>query len=202
MTSRLPPIGHTGIRYLASAIPIDLLPFGAVEHPTGTVTPARRNSTLSVFAFQEVFDRALPLQLSGGLRVRIPSPAGYAALKMHAWAERSADLDDRDAPDLATVAYWYQESADVTDQLYDTDEGQNIFEATGWDATLAAAWLLGQDIATEIGPARTSEFKDAWSRTDLAYLADRFGSDELPNWPTNQARRRAIIDSIGAAILA
>lgn len=202
LVDRLPPIGHTGIRYLAGAIPIDLLPFGGVENPTGTVTPARRNSPLSVFAFQEVFNRAVALPLSQGLSVRVPSPAGYAALKMYAWVERSVDLDDRDAPDLATVAYCYQESADITDRLYDTDEGQTILQATAWDLTLGSAWLLGQDIAAETGPARTSELKNVWSRTDLNYLATRFGSNELPHWPTEQKRRRAIIDALGTAILA
>jgi predicted nucleotidyltransferase len=63
LTQRLEPIGTTGIRYLIRSIPVDLVPFGDVEDPTGSVTPTRRDEDMSVFAFREVFDHASNLRL-------------------------------------------------------------------------------------------------------------------------------------------
>lgn len=50
-----------GIRYSVAGLPVDLMPFGPVEHPTGTVTPQPRNEDMSVWAFREVFERSLNL---------------------------------------------------------------------------------------------------------------------------------------------
>lgn len=200
LVGRLTRIGHSGIRYLVEGIPVDLLPFGDVEHPTGTVTPAQRKAALSVFAFREVFERALTLPLGANLKVRIPSPSGYTALKMYAWCQRSIDFDDRDAPDLATAAFWYQESTEIADRLYTTKGGQQLLEATDWNVSHASAKLLSQDIAAEIGLARTSELNEAWSKTDVDYLATRFGNETLPHWPDNRGERELIIDCLGSAI--
>jgi predicted nucleotidyltransferase len=67
LTQSLEPIGTTGIRYLIRSIPVDLVPFGDVEDPTGSVTPTRRDEDMSVFAFREVFDHASNLPLAEDL---------------------------------------------------------------------------------------------------------------------------------------
>jgi predicted nucleotidyltransferase len=38
LTRELKPTGHTGIRYEVANVPTDLMPFGAVEKPPGTVS--------------------------------------------------------------------------------------------------------------------------------------------------------------------
>src|SRR3954454_15144173 len=53
LTRQLPPINGNGIRYLVASVPVDLMPFGQVEDPTGTVTPRPRNERMSVWAFNE-----------------------------------------------------------------------------------------------------------------------------------------------------
>ncbi|MDZ7578915.1 MAG: hypothetical protein U0904_12180 [Candidatus Nanopelagicales bacterium] len=203
LAARLTPIRSSSrIRYLVGDIAVDLLPFGDVEEPSGTVTPPRRNSALRVPAFTEVFDRALVLPLPNDRNVRIPSPAGYAALKMYAWVERSLNFDDRDAADLATVTYWYQESAHVRNRLYDTAEGRELLADAELDLVLASAMLLSHDVAHEIGSDRTQELKAAWSQTDLDYLASSFGHETLPGWPSDRRRRKSVVDCLGCAIVA
>jgi predicted nucleotidyltransferase len=50
LTGQLPMVGHTGIRYQVVGVPADLMPFGAVEDPPGTVTPTARHEPMSVWA--------------------------------------------------------------------------------------------------------------------------------------------------------
>lgn len=200
LTQLLTPTGHTGIRYLVEGVPVDIMPFGDVERPPGIVTPARRASELTVFGFQEVFGRAEPLTLSPDATIRIPQPAGYAALKMRAWADRSAYGDDRDAPDLATVCYWYQESEAVAARLYDTEDGLLILEKLDWDVSLAATQLLGHDIAQQLGSQRAAQLSQEWMRSDLDYLAIRLNHDTLPVWTMDHDRRRTIVTLLGTGL--
>jgi hypothetical protein len=98
LTTNLHRVGDTGIRYVIASVPADLMPFGRVEDPPGTVRPAVRRETMSVWGFTEVFRSAPPLLLPGGSAVRIPTAAGYAALKLAAWLDRSATTSTRTRP--------------------------------------------------------------------------------------------------------
>ncbi len=84
------PAGTTGIRFRIAELAVDLVPFGQIEAPPGTVSPPTRGEPMSVWAFQEIHAKALPLGLPGGRTIRIPSVAGYAAAKLAAWLDRSA----------------------------------------------------------------------------------------------------------------
>lgn len=76
----------------------------------------------------------------------MPQPAGYAALKMRAWIDRSAHFDqDKDTRDLALAAYWYQNAPEITDRIYDTDSGFEILTELDMDLDLAAVRVLGLD---------------------------------------------------------
>jgi predicted nucleotidyltransferase len=76
LTRNFTRAGDTGIRYRVGNEFADLMPFGPVEDPPGTVTPAARKEPMSVWGFTEVFERALPLALPGGNTIRIPTVAG------------------------------------------------------------------------------------------------------------------------------
>ncbi|MDR1512416.1 MAG: hypothetical protein LBS56_02875, partial [Propionibacteriaceae bacterium] len=94
---RYRPVGSNGIRYWVSGVSVDIMPFGAVEQPSGISRPARRVEDLVVFGFEDVYRRALKLTLPGGASARLPRPAGYAALKMRSWIDRSVHGHDKDA---------------------------------------------------------------------------------------------------------
>jgi predicted nucleotidyltransferase len=161
LTSQLPAAGNTGIRYRIAGTAADLMPFGAVEHPPGMVTPTTRDEPISVWSFAEVFRAARPLPLPGAGTIRLPAAAGYAALKLAAWLDRSEYGEYKDASDIATVVYWYSRSPDIQTRLYDTDLGQAILSREAMDDSAAAAHILGGDIAEIIGPTRLSELAKA-----------------------------------------
>lgn len=194
VAAAFPRVGDTGIRFRIADIAVDLLPFGAVERPEGTAQPPTRSETLSVWAFSEVFAAALPLALPTGVTVRLPTVAGYAAAKIGAWLDRSNWGETRDAADLALVAHWYGESANVQDRLYESAEGNGVLVAESADVPLAAARLLGHDVAATIGAARLAELYERWPG-DLQLLVREFGFSGA-TWPRDVVRRRAFVDAL------
>ena len=164
-------IGSNGIRYRIAGLPVDVMPFGEIEDPDGISSPAARREDLIVFGFHDVFEQAAHLSLPGGPVVRIPQPAGYAALKMRAWIDRR---ENKDAKDLALCTFWYQESVTVQDRLYDTEAGQQILDALNWDAPVAATRLLGADVAGQLSQANYSDLIKRWSALDLGAFARDF----------------------------
>ena len=162
LSGAFPKIGDTGIRHRIADIAVDLIPFGEIEEPPGVATRPKDGDALSVWAFERVFDASLELRLRDGHRIRIPTVAGYAALKLGAWLDRSEWLEGKDATDLALVLHWMADSPDATDRLYDTVQGNDILLAEEADIPLAAAHLLGVDVAETIGARRLAELADRW----------------------------------------
>jgi predicted nucleotidyltransferase len=145
IAAKFPSVGDTGIRFRIAGVDVDLLPFGAIEDPQGTVEPPSRREAMSVWAFEEIFASSLPLQLSPTIAIRLPTVAGFAAAKLGAWLDRSAWLETKDASDLALILYWCVESTYAGDRLYDTSEGNDVLIAEDSDLPLAAAHLLGRE---------------------------------------------------------
>jgi predicted nucleotidyltransferase len=184
--------GNTGIRFRIAGENVDLLPFGSVENPDGVVSPPSRDEPFSVWAFEEIFASSLSLALTDTLSIRIPTVEGYAAAKLGAWLDRSQWHEAKDAADLALVMYWYAESTDVHDRLYDTPTGNEILTAEDVDLPLAAAHLLGTDVAATIGPRRRDEMLARWpGNTDLLVRELRLHGS--PNWASDARRRAAFI---------
>jgi predicted nucleotidyltransferase len=193
LTGKLDPTGHTGIRYWVANVPTDLMPFGAVEEPPGMVTPPARHESMSVWGFSEVFAVARPLELPRAGIIRIPTVAGYAALKLAAWLDRSAYGKYKDAADIATVLYWYSESPDIKERLWEAERGQEVLMQEEMDDTVASARLLGEDIAEAIGTARLSELAERWPgrREDSLYAGMTVRN--AVRWPTSLERRQDLV---------
>jgi predicted nucleotidyltransferase len=186
-------VGGNGIRYRIAGLHVDVMPFGEVEDPDGISAPRARGEDLVVFGFQDVFERAAHLALPGGPVVRIPQPAGYAVLKMRAWIDRKKD---KDAKDLALCTFWYQESEVIEERLYGTDEGLQVLEAVAWDVPVAAARILGADVAGQLSPANHADLIVRWSTLDLDALARDFtlppGAGRTPGRDTRLAYARQL----------
>jgi predicted nucleotidyltransferase len=196
LTARLRPVGHTGIRYRVANLPADLMPFGPIENPPGTVAPAARRETMSVWAFTEVFGAALPLALPGGSTIRIPTVAGYAALKLKAWVDRSADGQYKDADDIATILSWYTESTTVHTRLYETGPGNDILTAEDIDDQAAAAHVLGADIAEVIGGRLVSELAAEWPGPRHEFLYHSMSVTGAPGWTRAPQRWRDLVHAM------
>ena len=166
--------GSNGIRYRIAGIAVDIMPFGEVEDPAGISHPARRGEDLVVFGFRDVYARALPLRLPDGMAVRLPHPAGYAALKMRSWIDRSVQGNDKDAKDLALASFWYQESEAIADRLYGIDEEFQLLSDLGMDIGLAATRLLAMDASAQLSPENAADLASRWRHTNHAAFARDF----------------------------
>jgi predicted nucleotidyltransferase len=189
-------IGDTGIRYDVGGLPVDIMPFGAVEDPSGISEPAARRAPLVVFGFADVFRRADKLPLPSGAVIRIPQPAGYAALKMRSWIDRSVDYNDKDGKDLALAVHWYESSSEVGDRLYETDMGIRLMDECGWDVELAAAQLLCIDALDQLDSDNARDLAGRWAAVDREALARAFvlpaGSGRVEPF----ARRLKLVESL------
>ncbi|MGB3730950.1 hypothetical protein [Microbacterium sp.] len=184
-----PAVGDTGIRFLIAGLVVDVLPFGGVENPLGSATPEGRNQPLDVSGFENVYEHAALVRLPGtDNQIRIPQPAGYAALKMFAWLDRSAYGEYKDARDLALAMYWYLESEDVADRLYGGDEGVRLLEAAEWDRDVAAVKMLSGEIRSQLGEI-APVLGERWRRADTALIARSLSLPPGINWTTDRARR-------------
>lgn len=172
--TNFPRTGNTGIRYLIEELPVDIMPFGEVEDPTGISHPKPRGEELNVFGFADAYQSSLPLEIAPGLEIRIPTVPGYAMLKLNAWFDRSQNYEDKDAKDLALVAYWYANSAAIEDRLWDIEGDFAVLESAELDVRLAAAQLLGRDIAEVLSPENQEELAARWPMTSTSFLADKF----------------------------
>lgn len=188
--------GSNGIRYMISNTPVDIMPFGGVEDPEGISFPTPRGEELVVFGFQDVFDRSIELRLPNGQTVRLPQPAGYAALKMRAWIDRSVYYGgDKDAKDLALAAYWYRESKEVIDRLYDTDLGTQILETCSWDVDSAAIRLLAIDVSNQLSTASVVDLANRWKSQNLDALARDFTIPADARYSPDIDRRKELVSN-------
>jgi predicted nucleotidyltransferase len=149
-----------------------------------------------VWGFAEVFAAALNLELPSASTIRIPTPAGYAALKLAAWLDRSAYGKYDDASDIATVIYWYSRSQEVLDLVYESNHGQDLLIQESLDDTRATARVLGEKIAATIGTDRLVELAERWptSRKDLLY--HYMTVTNSPDWAGTSERRRELIQAL------
>lgn len=193
----LPASGGTGIRYNVDDVLTDLVPFGPIEDPTGFV-PDPPNRSLSVWGFQEVFDRGYHLPLPTVGAIRIPTVAGYTALKLVAWLDRSESGRYKDAPDIAAALYWYITSPAAKDRLYgDPHHGFDVLDKFEFDEDRALAYLLGEDVAATVGLERLAELAARWPGPRSEVLAPHMHIDAaLSTWSPDIGRREELLTAL------
>ncbi|WP_446225816.1 hypothetical protein ACTWPB_12525 [Nocardia sp. IBHARD005] len=186
-----PRSGTTDIRFSIAGIAVDVVPFGDIEDPAGTTSLPGRKEVIDVFGFREVFTHSIELRLPSGYQVRIPTPAGYTALKLKAWCDRSAIGEYKDAEDIATVCTWYQGDADTAALLYEART--DLLIRAELDVDLASLHLLCEEVASLLGPVRLAELSATWDQTDRDLLAHHFARQRSRTHPDLAAAQRAIL---------
>jgi predicted nucleotidyltransferase len=200
LTERLTAVGSTGVRFWIARTAADLMPFGPVEDPPGTVTPSTRREPISVWGFAEVFAAALRLELPTAGAIRIPTAAGYAALKLAAWLDRSAYGEYKDAADIATVIYWYSKSSAVENYLYQTEHGQDLLVQEELDDAAASGRVLGEHIAEIIGPERVTDLAGRLSGPSTSLLGHYMTVTNAPGWASSPSRRQRLFEAVERGI--
>ena len=152
----------------ARGIPVDLVPFGAVESPNGTIAwPPDSTEIMTVTGFDEANENALTVQLPGdGMTIRVASIPGLALLKLVAWFERG-HANPKDAHDLILLIRNYADAGNA-DRLY--GERLPLLESVDFELERAGAILLGEDVAAI---ARPETLKSLNAKLANAHVRDR-----------------------------
>lgn len=180
----LTPIPDTGIAFRVAGMHVDVMAFGSVESPQGTVTPPFREADpLDVFGMTQAYASAHTASFGEGLNIRVPTVAGYVALKLKAWIDRSAVHNQKDAPDLGLALFWAAESASFTDRFWGDSD---LFSTWKADVGLGGAALLGGDVRRVLGPAAGDH---------VAELFTEANRDELARALRNSARELYLGDT-------
>lgn len=166
--------------------PLDLLPFGGVEHrPNEIAWPPDLSVVMNVTGYHEALAASQEVQAEPGFLVRVASLPALAILKLFAWADRGSE-NSKDALDLATLLRQYS-AAGNEDRLFGEELG--LLEAVGYDVDLAGPRLLGKDAARI---TTTATRKHVVALLDDAARLDRLHRDIARAF-------RAAGDSIAAA---
>lgn len=138
------------LEYLGG-FPVDLVPFGGIESPGGTIAwPPDSSDVMTVQGFAEINSAAEEIAVPGSSQpLRAASLPGLALLKLFAWNDR---LETKDAWDMAALLQNYH--AVVGDTRLFQDEA--LLKSLGYDTIRAGAVLLGKDAATIVSPATLS----------------------------------------------
>ncbi|MBX9472981.1 hypothetical protein [Microcella sp.] len=175
----LTPFGPRGMMFTVAGVRVDIIPFGPVEDPPGSIRPPWMNEPFSVGALRPVFDTATPMTLPEAWRLtcRVPTVAGFAALKLHAWLERSALGETKDAGDFGVALAWFVSDATTMERL--ALQHSHLVRAPEFDLHAAAGHLLGRDIAELLGPGLATELHTRWSHDSRAHMARLLSSRGL-----------------------
>lgn len=153
-------------------LPLDLLPFGALETPHRQIAwPPNGEVQMSVFGFQEANRTAALVVLPQSVQVNVVSLAGLALLKLNAWQDAGAARGGRDATDLYAIASNY---AVAGNQHRLFDQHALWFVEPEADYVMLGARLLGADLR-----ALLSAKDVAWLHRHLAREADEQGEGKL-----------------------
>jgi predicted nucleotidyltransferase len=134
--------------YHRQRLPIDLIPFGGLERPDGSIAwPPRGEQTMTVLGYREARASAIDVLLPQAQQALVVSLPMLAVLKVLAWSERHTVAPRRDAADLLLILGNYLDAGNQQ-RLY--DEAPHLLDEKNFDYDRAGAWLAGRDAATAL----------------------------------------------------
>lgn len=136
-------------------IPVDLVPFGGVEAPSGSLAwPPDGDVIMDVRGFGVAFDHVIQIEVKPGLEMLLPSPACMTIMKTLAWKDRGKATQGRDAIDLVELLLRAEDIIGL-ETLY--EHHMESVEAAGGDPQLAAALVLGAEARRAAGTLMAEE---------------------------------------------
>jgi predicted nucleotidyltransferase len=186
--------------YGATKVPLDLVPFGGVEAPSGTIAwPPEREVLMSVVGFREAASAALQVAITDDLAVPVVALAALSLLKVTAWLDRHHETD-KDAVDLLMLLRRYAAAGNV-DRLYDTEV--DLVTSSGFDPELAGARLLGRDAVKLCGAEVTRSVLERMTATHRRDLEDQvLRQAVLLDETTVQVRTRELLTGFWSELTA
>lgn len=139
-------------------LPVDMLPFGAVETPQGRVPwPPAGDVQLNMIGFDDACRAALEVEIGAGSVVPVVSIPVLSALKLLAWLDRQRRNASKDAEDFMEILLNYERAGNF-DRL-SAGDAQEILVAAEFEAEGAGAQLLGYDLARLASPRLIAEIE-------------------------------------------
>jgi len=169
LTAAYTRLGDTQYRFRVSGYPVDIIPFGDIEEPSGRLTHPQRNDEFDVFGMSAVHFAADQLSFGAGMDCLIPTPQGYASLKLKAWVDRSAWGEYKDGLDIGLALFWHLNDDAFGAALWDSDPA--VVQECGFDIDLACAMKLGMLIGSTLGPKDAAVLHEFLSDSSLELLA-------------------------------
>lgn len=123
------------------AMKIDLVPYGGLESPAGTVVFPPTEFAMNNNGFVEAYKDALTVKITDDFRIRIVSLPGLAVLKFIAYDDRPFERQT-DLQDIYFLMKNYLEAGNE-ERLYGDD---NLLKDENFDLRFVGAKLLGRDM--------------------------------------------------------
>lgn len=120
---------------------IDLVPYGGLESPVGTVTFPPTEFEMNTDGFTEAYEDALTLKIGKDLHIRIVSLAGLAVLKFIAYDDRPQERHS-DLQDILFLMETYLEAGNEEKLYADSD----LLNDESFDLRTVGARMLGRDM--------------------------------------------------------
>ncbi|MCU7838974.1 MAG: nucleotidyl transferase AbiEii/AbiGii toxin family protein [Candidatus Thiodiazotropha sp. (ex Troendleina suluensis)] len=133
------------------ALPIDIVPFGPLEHANKEITwPPDHSVRMNVLGFEDAFRSAQVVRFRSDpvLDILFATPAGLAVLKVIAWSDRTPQ-GNKDAGDLDFLMRSYM---DAGNQERLAEEHADLLAVDDFDYERTGVRLLGWDMAKVMSP--------------------------------------------------
>ncbi|MCK4303805.1 MAG: nucleotidyl transferase AbiEii/AbiGii toxin family protein [Candidatus Eisenbacteria sp.] len=126
---------------------VDIIPFGNLEVPAGTITWPSDGQQMSVAVFSACESLCQSVDLPGGITIRAATVPALVVMKAHAHAERFVRGESRDLRDIDFLLRTYAEHFEE-ERIFDLAasllaSGELLIDDAG-------AYLLGADIAASL----------------------------------------------------
>jgi predicted nucleotidyltransferase len=148
------------VHYL-DQMPIDIVPFGAIENESNISWPPDDSVKMNVTGFEDAFyaTQAVILRETPQLEVSVVTPAALVILKLMAWQDRTLE-NSKDAIDLGFILRWYL-NIGHTERLLEQHPDLLVGD---FDFEQAGARLLGRDIASIVSVKTQQKLQETLSR--------------------------------------
>ncbi len=128
-----------------SGLPLDIVPFGAIERADRTIAwPPDQSTVFDCFGAREALATAVPVLLPQAVRLLVASIPALALLKVTAWNDRKHTHPGRDAEDLLLYLRSYLDCDTLARAAQDHPD---LFQVDNYEHEATGARLLGRDMA-------------------------------------------------------
>ncbi len=134
---------HHRLSFIEANLPIDLVPFGDVENPPGSIRwPPDQTIQMNTMGFHEAYQHAITIQISPQTVLKVASLPGLTLLKLIAWSDRG-NQSTKDAEDIGLLMKHYLDAGNF-DRM--NEKYPDLFEDPDFDLDRASNRMLGRDV--------------------------------------------------------